>query len=148
MRKRLLSRSPSAAMTVAIVALIAALAGTAIAGGGFVTKKKFNKKINSLNTTVSTKVGGPLNYASATVNIGVSPANSSGTDIAAACPAGTQPTGGGIKVSNDQVEFVNDSHPTVTGWAGTVFNFGTVTHTATVTAICATAAATGSRPSS
>jgi hypothetical protein len=83
------------------------------------------------------------------VNIPVNTgAGSAGTDVAAACPPGTQPTGGGIKVSNDVVEFVNDSHPTTTGWAGTVFNGGTVTHTASVTAICAVAATTGSRPSS
>jgi hypothetical protein len=149
MFRRILKRRPSGAMMVAIVALVAALAGTAVAGGGFVTKKKFNKKITALNTSVSTKVGGPLNYVSVTANIPVNnQAGSAGTDVAAACPPGSAPTGGGIKLSNDVVEFVNDSHPTAAGWAGTVFNAGTVTHQATVTAICAIASTTGSRPAS
>ena len=43
MRNLIRGRRPNAAMIVAIVALIAALAGTAVAGGGFLTKKSFNK---------------------------------------------------------------------------------------------------------
>lgn len=147
MRKRISSRRPTAAMVIAIVALIAALGGTAIAGGGFITKKKFNNRINSLNSAIAATVRGPITYSSATVNIPTSGTN--GQDVAVTCPAGTQPTGGGIKVSNDADEIVNDSHPTSLGWAGTVFNGAATTHTATVTAICALVNATaGSRPGS
>jgi hypothetical protein len=147
MRKKILGRRPSGAMIVAIVALVAALAGTAVAGGGFITKKKFNNRINGVNALVATKVGGPIAYSSATTSIPVTPAGGAGTDVSAPCPIGTIPTGGGIKVSNDTVEFVNDSHVSTVGWSGTVFNTGTVTHTATVTAICAAATSTGARPS-
>jgi hypothetical protein len=146
--KKVLQRRPSAAMIVAMIALIAALAGTAIAGGGFITKKKFNNRINGINATIGTTLRGPLTYSSVTVN--VPPTGAGGQDVAAPCPPGTQPTGGGIKVSNDTAEIVNDSHVTSTGWAGTVFNVSaTVTHTATTTAICAVVASTaGSRPAS
>jgi hypothetical protein len=41
--RKVLRRRPSAAIIVAIVALIAALAGTAVAGGGFLPKSKFTK---------------------------------------------------------------------------------------------------------
>jgi len=134
-------------MIVAMVALVAALAGTAIAGGGFITKKKFNNRLGAVNAAINTTVRGPLTYSSVTVSVPTSPA--SGQDVAATCPSGTQPTGGGIKVSSDTNEFVNDSHPTSLGWAGTVFNNAATTHTATVTAICATVGATaGSRPAS
>jgi hypothetical protein len=147
MKKRHWPRRPSAAMIVAIVALIAALAGTAVAGGGFITKKKFNNRLNAVNTALATTLRGPLTYSTVTVNVPTSPP--AGQDVAAACPPGTQPTGGGIKVSNDTNEIVNDSHVTTTGWAGTVFNGAATTHTATVTAICAVVSATaGSRPSS
>src|SRR3954453_21111021 len=109
--KKLIRRRPSAAMIVAIVALVAALAGTAVAGGGFITKKKFNNRLtNSINTTVR----GPLTYASVTVNVPTT--GTSGQDLSSPCPAGLQPTGGGIKVSNDADEIVNDSHPTSLGW--------------------------------
>ena len=145
--RKILRRRPSAAMLVAIAALIAALAGTAVAGGGFITKRKFNNRINGVNAVVATKVGGPITYSSVTVNVPTSGA--AGQDVAAPCPPGTQPTGGGIKVSNDVDEFVNDSHVTSTGWAGTVFNGSATTHTATTTAICVIVSATaGSRPGS
>jgi hypothetical protein len=144
--KRILSRRPSPAIIIAVVALVVALGGTALAGGGFITKKKFNNRVNSLNSAISTKVGGPLVYSSVTVNVPTTGTN--GQDVAAPCPPGTQPTGGGIKVSNDADEIVNDSHPTSTGWGGTVFNGAATTHTATTTAICATASATGTRPAS
>src|SRR6478735_9310536 len=84
--KKLLGRRPSAAMIVAIVALVAALAGTAVAGGGFLTKKKFNKfKSNAVqgltyvNNTVSVPPsGGPIDY----------------TKVSANCPAGLHAVGG------------------------------------------------------
>jgi hypothetical protein len=56
-------------------------------------------------------------------------------------------TGGGASVSNETDGFVNDSYPNgKTGWSGDFFNVGGVSGTdsmtATVTAICAPAAAT------
>jgi hypothetical protein len=50
--RKLIRRRPSPAMIIAIVALVAALAGTAVAGGGFLKKAKFTKfKKNYNNQT-------------------------------------------------------------------------------------------------
>jgi hypothetical protein len=142
--RRILKRGPSPAIIIAVIALVVALAGTAIAGGGFITKKKFN---NRLTTAINTTVRGPLSYSTVTSSVPVTPGGGAGTNVSAPCPAGTQPTGGGIKLSDEANEFVNDSHVTSTGWAGNVVNVGTVTHFATVTAICAVVSSTaGSRP--
>jgi hypothetical protein len=132
-------------MIIAIVALIAAIGGTAIAGGPpFVPKTKFKKFKQNTNGALAQKVGGPLNYV--TVNF-TNPAGAT-TDVAASCPAGSAPTGGGIKVENDNTQLVNDAHPTTAGWAGTVKNTGATSHTLQITAICAVAQTTGTRPSS
>ena len=48
--KRFRPRRPSAAIVIAVIALVAAIGGTAIAGSPFVTKtkfKKFKQKTNS-----------------------------------------------------------------------------------------------------
>jgi hypothetical protein len=41
-------------------------------------------------------------------------------------------------VANEDVGFVNDSFPTSTGWAVTLYNFTPTATQVTVTAICAT----------
>ena len=62
--------------------------------------------------------------------------------VSAACPAGTTVTGGGASVSDEQNGAVNDSYPNgKTGWSADIFG-GSAPMTATVTAICAPAAAT------
>jgi hypothetical protein len=124
---KVLRRRPSAAMVVAIVALIAALAGTAVAGGGFLTKKKFKNQA----------VRGPLIYATSTVGVPNNGFGSPGATVSSPCPAGTHVVGGGIKLADEDNEFVNDSYPTGAGWAGTV-NANASGLTAAVTAICAT----------
>ena len=143
--KRFRPRRPSAAIVIAVIALIAAIGGTAVAGGPpFLPKAKFQKYKKNTNATLATTVKGPLNYV--TVNF-TNPAGQL-TDVAASCPAGTAPTGGGIKVENDATQSVTDSHPTTAGWAGTVKSTAATSHTGQITAICATASATGTRPSS
>ncbi len=141
--KQFLKRRPSAALIVAVVALVAALGGTAVAGN-FVTKTKFKKFKQSTNSTLSTTLKGPVNYVTVAAN---NPAGAT-TDIAASCPGGTTVLGGGIKVENDNTQLVNDSHPTSFGWAGTVKSTAAINHTAQITAICATGGSTGTRPSS
>jgi hypothetical protein len=142
--KRFRPRRPSAAIVIAVIALVAAIGGTAIAGSPFVTKTKFKKFKQKTNSSLATTVKGPVNYATASFT---NPAGAS-TDVAANCPAGTVPTGGGIKVENDATQRVNDSHPTTAGWAGTVISTAATSHTAQITAICASAGSTGTRPSS
>lgn len=126
---RIPRRLPSPTMIVAIAALIAALTGSAYAGSRLT--------LGSLTESAKAKtVGvGKLTYVSNVANV---PVNLTvGTDVASTCPSGTHVIGGGIRVGNDQVQIVNDSHPTAAGWAGTVFNAGALPHTATATAICA-----------
>ena len=144
--KKFLRRRPSAAMIIAVIALIAGLTGTAVAGGKFLSKGKFQAFKKNTNSRIAATVKGPIAYSSVTVAIPVTPVNGSGTDISAPCPTGTVPTGGGIRASTDDVVSVNDSHPSTVGWSGTVFNDGTVSHSATVTAICAASLSTGPRP--
>lgn len=129
---------PSPAMIVAVIALIAALSGTAVAAKVLTTKKFKNQAVR-----------GPIQYVSLTSVVPPTGTLPNGFPVAAACPTGTEVTGGGIKLGLDQVQFVNDSHPTTTGWAGTVYNNGNLNHSATITAICVTVqSSAGTAPSS
>jgi hypothetical protein len=132
---KVLRRRPSAAMVVAIVALVAALAGTAVAGGGFLTKKKFKNQA----------VRGPVTYATSTVSVPNTTFGGPGATVSARCPAATHVVGGGIKLADEDNEFVNDSYPTAAGWAGTV-NASANGLTATITAICATVKSVSGAP--
>lgn len=135
--KRVLLRRPSPAMIIAVIALVAALGGTAIAGGVLTTKKFKNQAVR-----------GPVVYATTSSSVGnTNTASNPGVHVTATCPSGTHVIGGGIKVSDEPDMFVNDSYPTTTGWAGTVYNSST-TQTATTTAICATVKGVSGAPPS
>ena len=143
--KKILSRRPSPAVIVAIAALVVALTGTAVAGGGFLTKKKFRNQA----------VRGPVQYVTTTINVPAVGTGRSYVAVSAACPSGTKVTGGGIKTpdpGNSGNVYVNDSYPTTGGWAGHVSNYatgGTTAATATAVAICATVkSSSGAPPSS
>jgi hypothetical protein len=137
--RNVIRRRPSPAMIVAIVALVAALAGTAVAGGGFLTKKKFKNQA----------VRGPVTYVTTTT---VDTADGFGPTAfktaSATCPGGTHVIGGGIKGEFPEDDFIFDSYPTATGWTGRVFaNHGAGTSsTFTTTAICAVAKQTSGAP--
>jgi hypothetical protein len=128
--KRFIARRPTPAMIVAIIALIAALSGTAFAGH-FLTAKKFRKQA----------IRGPLTYVSATPMVpNTGPGGGGpGQAVSVDCPKGTNVIGGGIKLSQEANLLVNDDYPTVSGWAGTVYNgaLDGQPRAVTVTAICA-----------
>lgn len=138
--KKVLRRRPSAAMIVAIVALVAALGGTAIAGNkiglGQLSSKAQKKTVGV----------GPLTYVTSTQQ-----ATGPEQTVSASCPSGTQVIGGGIKLSNPNVtgntSFVLDSHPSSSpvGWVGKVF-FDNGGQSATVTAICANSKSVSGAP--
>jgi hypothetical protein len=132
--KKVLRRRPSGAMVVAIIALVAALGGTAVAGGVLTTKKFKNQAVR-----------GPLTYATSTVPVPNTGFGGPGALVSASCPQGTHVVGGGIKLADEDHEFVNDSYPTATGWAGTV-NADANGLSAAVTAICATVKRTSGAP--
>jgi hypothetical protein len=159
--------SPSA--VIALIALIAALAGTAYAGSkisGKTIKKESlpgnrvkkdsltGTQINeaSLNGVGSANSLGSVTYATTTQPVPYSydtPPPNNGTQFTANCPAGTKVIGGGAAAGNEADEFVNDSFPTSTrtGWTATIYNNQTppvASDTVTVTAICtAVTASTG-----
>jgi hypothetical protein len=149
MSKKLLRR-PSPAMIIAIVALIAALAGTAVAGGPFLPKRKFS------NFKKNVAVKGPITYVNQTQNVNNnnSPPPPTGVNITAACPTGMFPVGGGAKTSSSSQQSTfsaEDSYPSSgNGWTAKVFAGEQPSGNAesvTVTAICERGKASGTPPS-
>ena len=123
-------RMPSPAIVIAIVALVAALGGSAYAGSkiGFGELSKKAKK--------QTAGVGQLEYVS--TSVAVPPTSGTSQAVAAYCPAGLVPIGGGIRLSNKALLLATSDHPIAGGWAGTVDNLSSVSRTVIVTAICAT----------
>jgi hypothetical protein len=153
--KRFKLRRPSAPMIIAIVALIAALGGTAIAGGGFLKKTKFQNFKKNNNATLATTVKGPITYVSNTQSVNTTAATPAGAgqNITAACPSDFFPVGGGAKTStpsqNSNFAVLN-SYPSATGWTELVYAGSAgppVSEQVTVTAICEKAKTTGTPPS-
>jgi hypothetical protein len=141
--RNLLRRRPKGAMIVAVVALIVALSGSAIAaeliGLGDLTKKAKDKTIGV----------GKLTYVSTTTSIPPLTGDELRT-VSANCPGGLRAIGGGIKLEpNDADVWTDDSYPTSAGWTGTVFNGNSDPATATVAVVCAVSrVVTGSAPNS
>ena len=116
--RRIVKRLPTPAMIVAVVALIVALGGTALAGGPL-TKKQFKNKA----------VQGPVTYVTTTSlvnNVNApGPGPVAGVNVTAVCPSGFFPTGGGVKtgtLSSLTNLFVQFSYPsTPNGWTANVF---------------------------
>ena len=140
-------RRPSPAMIIAIVALVAALAGTAVAGGGFLPKSKFTKFKGQV-------VKGPITYVNQTQAVNTNTA-SSGVNITAPCPSGFHAVGGGAKSStpsSTSTFFIENSYPSATGWTALVFAgqppppTGGSAEQVTVTAVCEKGNASGTPP--
>ena len=142
---------PSAAIIIAVIALVFAL------GGGAIAAKKLSLGALSGNAKNKTVGVGKLTYVSTTKEIPGTPGSQFDVPVSANCPSGLKVIGGGIKVpnpdpgpSNDNT-FIQDSYPTTTGWVGHVANYAGAAFpaTATTTAICANSrAVTGAPPSS
>jgi hypothetical protein len=90
--RRMTRRRPSPAMIVAVIALVLALGGTAVAAGTI--------KLGALTTGAKKKtVGvGKLTYVSAQQTYNTSPNPLDGYKLTATCPSGTHPLGGGTKL--------------------------------------------------
>jgi hypothetical protein len=145
--KNVLRRRPRAGTIIAIVALIAALAGTAIAAGPFLPKQKFS------NFKKNVAVKGPITYVNNTQPVNT-PGVGNGVTITANCPSGSTPVGGGVKTATPSGQsnlFVEQSYPSANGWTAVVFaGFGPPPGTPeniTVTAICARGTTSGTPPS-
>jgi hypothetical protein len=134
-------RLPTPAMVIAIVALIAALTGTAIAAG-FLPKTKFS------NFKKNVAVKGPITYVNQTQSVSA-PFAGAGVNVTAPCPSGFVPVSGGAKTnasSNASGFFVLNSYPSATGWTANVYT-GDTAEIVTVTAVCERARTSGTPPS-
>jgi hypothetical protein len=142
--QKVIRRRPSAAIIVAVIALVVALGGTAVAA------KKLGLSV--FKTGAKNKIVGVGKLTYVTTNTVVTnPDPTGGTTAVADCPAGLKVIGGGIKGQDPESDFIFDSYPTGTGWRGRVFAGGGAgtTRTFTTTAICAASrAVTGAPPSS
>jgi putative alpha-1,2-mannosidase len=151
--KKVLRGRPSGAMIVAIIALVVALSGTAVAA------KKLGLSALSKGAKNKTVGVGKLTYVSTTKTIpGGGVPDGINHPVSATCPSGLHVIGGGIKVPHpapsspgeDDI-FIQDSYPTTTGWAGRVANYASADNQAiaTTTAICAVSrVVTGAPPAS
>jgi hypothetical protein len=141
----------TAAMIIAVIALVLALGGT-----GFAAKKLLKLGAFSDGAKNKTVGVGKLTYVNTTKTIPGTAGSNINVAVSATCPSGLRVIGGGIKVpepasppNNDNI-FLADSYPTTTGWAGRVDNYAGAAFpaTATTTAICANSrAVTGAPPS-
>jgi hypothetical protein len=141
---KVLRRRPSAAMVVALLALVLALTGGAFAA----TKIKLGRLTDGAkNKTVGV---GKLTYVTTTTPIPPGIPDEVLVRVSATCPAGLKPIGGGIKRGANVLQFsIADSYPTATGWAGTVENESTNSQSATTIVACAASrVVTGTPPSS
>jgi hypothetical protein len=138
--KKLLRRRSGAGLIVAVIALVLALTGGAVAaqklGLGSLSDGAKNKTVGA----------GKITYVVNTAN-----ATTDHQFVSVNCPSGLHAIGGGIKVSHPGVDTSNaswviDSYPTVAGWAGHVF-FTDESQSATTTAVCGVSrVVTGSPP--
>jgi hypothetical protein len=143
--KKVVRRRPSAAMIVAIVALVVALGGTAVAA------KKLG--LGSLAPSAKKKtVGvGKLTYVTTQQSYSTQPNPNDGYTLTATCPTGTHVLGGGIKLvspnyNNTGNFFVYDQYLSTTGFTARFYaGSSSQTDTVAVDASCGVSqAVTGS----
>lgn len=165
-----LRRKPSASMVVAILALVVAASGTAIAAGHLTSGDKLIKKrslsgdrlrnhtitgkqvnMRRLGKVPSAKNADHATTANSATSLSrldyesatatLAPANANVTKTVI-CPARLNAVGGGAKVSNPSTGFIRDTFPVArTGWRGDARSTSGA-GTMTVYVICAPAAHT------
>jgi hypothetical protein len=137
-------RRPGPAGVVAVLALILALAGTAVAAGKIGVGALSN---GAKNKTVGV---GKLTYVSATGTFNTPSLQINNDTLSAQCPSGLRVIGGSAKSStpSGQSNFaLLQDYPTSTGWTATFVVDGPPSEEITVTAICATSrVVTGAPP--
>ena len=127
---------PRPALVVAIMAVVLATAGTALAVGQF--------GVGKLREGARQKVVGvgKLVHFSETTDVPVTTTEQPTTTVKATCSGSVvgdlQPISGGLKLDVKDPEFrVLDSHPIVNGWTATVYNNTAEKHTAQLILSCA-----------
>jgi hypothetical protein len=126
---KVLRGRPRPGTIIAVLALVLAMAGTAVAAGGLGLGALTD---GAKNKTVGV---GKLTYVTTNTNIPFATT----TPVAANCPAGLSVIGGGVKwgtpVAPNTV--VTESGPSTAGWNARVYSEKPGGNTATTTAICA-----------
>jgi hypothetical protein len=132
--KNALRCRPRASMVVAILALVVAMTGSAVAGSKFLPSKKFK----NFKSTAVTR----LTYVNTTQSVPVGSGDF--TTVIANCPSGYHPIGGGVKLTPSTQNFWwDDGYLTPTGYASKIANNAAESRTAVVTVACVAANATG-----
>ena len=165
--RRITSSRPSPAILVAVVALVAALAGTAVADSGAVASKITRSKVKTIAERKANKAikqqAPNLEVGSATALTQLEYVRSSSTTVApnsngsaiATCPTGKFVTGGGGAGPDITSVETLASHPSngnqgqlgYTAWEYRVHNSSAAPHNITAYAICANLkAAQGGNP--
>jgi hypothetical protein len=134
--------APSPAIVVAIVALVFAASGTAVAvtklpKNSVGTSQIKNRAVTTQKLAKSTaaRVAG-LTYVKQPVS---ADAQSAGV-ITVKCPSGLMPVGGGLSTPHTANSFLLDSHPTSTGWEVSAADASDTPETLTAYAVCVKAA--------
>jgi hypothetical protein len=142
--KRFIRTRPRPGTIIAIVALIVALAGTAVAAGPFLPKSKFS------NFKKNVAVKGPITYVNQTQSVDTSGGGGSAQTITAQCPSGFFPVGGSAKSTTPSQSsnfFLFQDYPSANGWTAQVYVNGPPSETVIVNAICEKAKTSGTPPS-
>jgi hypothetical protein len=140
-------RMPSAAMIVAVIALVFALAGGAVAA------KKLGLGALSGKAKDKTVGVGKLTYVSAQQTYNVSPNPDDGYKLTATCPSGLHPLGGGTKLVSPNYDnsnfFLISDYLSTNGFTSQFFAGTAATaNTVQVTVACGNSrAVTGAPPS-
>lgn len=134
----------SPALIVAVVALIAALAGTAIAEPGAsssaltkskvkrIANKQAGKQIEALLPIGSAELAA-INTRTQTQTL--PPTGFAGTEVTVNCQSGEEVISGGVNAPTGDV-LIGSSHKQGEGWRARLFNFGGAAVSATVEAYC------------
>jgi hypothetical protein len=135
---------PGAAIIIAVIALVFAL------GGGAIAAKKLSLGALSGNAKNKTVGVGKLTYVNTTATFNTPSLQINNDTLTAQCPSGLRAIGGSAKTSrpSGQSNFaLLQDYPTSTGWTATFFVNGPPSEEVTVTAICANSrAVTGAPP--
>ena len=142
---RIIRSRPSPAIIVAVVALIAALAGTAVAGPGAsssaltkakvrtIANKQANKALDAVLPLGSANLG-TINTRTQTTT--VAPNGFNGTTITANCQAQEKVLSGGLRSGNNTAVLIGESFKQGEGWQVLAHNFSGANQNVTVEAYC------------
>jgi hypothetical protein len=142
---RIIRSRPSPAIIVAVIALVAALAGTAVAGPGAsssaltkskvrtIANKQANKALDAVLPLGSSDLG-IINVRTSTQT--VPPNGFNGTTLTATCQTGERVLSGGYKGGNNTALLFGESFKEGEGWRVLAHNFSGANQQATVEAYC------------